>query len=69
MNKTLRLASLALASAAVMALTGCGGSDDAAAPPPPPAPTMTAVPVTVVDGAISNATVCLDKNLNGLCDA
>ena len=69
MNKTLRLASLAIASAAVMALTACGGSDDAAALPPPPAPTMTAVPVTVVDGAISNATVCLDKNLNGLCDA
>jgi hypothetical protein len=71
MNLQLRLASLAIASAAVMALTACGGGSDAAAPAPAPAPaaTTTAVPVTVVDGAISNATVCLDKNLNGLCDA
>jgi hypothetical protein len=71
MNRTLRLASLAIASAAVLALTACGGGSDApaTAPAPAPAATTTAVPVTVVDGAISNATVCLDKNLNGLCDA
>jgi len=39
--------------------TGGGGSST---------PTTTAVAVTVIDGAIRNATVCLDKNLNGLCD-
>src|SRR6476620_5720209 len=33
-----------------------------------PGTATTAVAVTVVDGAIRNATVCLDKNLNGLCD-
>ncbi|CAN5659401.1 hypothetical protein BH11PSE7_BH11PSE7_29270 [soil metagenome] len=69
MNRTLRLASLAIASAAVLALTACGGGSDSPAPAPAPAATTTAVPVTVVDGAITNATVCLDKNLNGLCDA
>ena len=31
-------------------------------------PSTTAVAVTVIDGAIRNATVCLDKNLNGACD-
>ena len=72
MNRTLRLASLAIASATVLALTACGGGSDAPVTAPAPAPaaaTTTAVPVTVVDGAIRNATVCLDKNLNGLCDA
>lgn len=29
----------------------------------------TNVPITVIDGPIQNATVCLDKNLNGACDA
>ncbi|WP_427912596.1 hypothetical protein ACPWT1_18500 [Ramlibacter sp. MMS24-I3-19] len=32
-------------------------------------PSTTAVAVTVIDGAIRNATVCLDKNLNGACDS
>lgn len=35
----------------------------------PLAETTTSVPITVIDGAIENATVCLDKNSNGVCDA
>ncbi len=31
--------------------------------------TMTSVPITVVDGPIRNATVCVDKNLNGACES
>lgn len=48
-----------------MALVGCGGGSDAAAPTEAPVN----VPVTVVDGAIQNAVVCLDRNANGACDA
>ena len=35
----------------------------------PPAPITTNVTTTVIDGAIKNATVCMDKNGNGQCDA
>ena len=63
-----------LSITAVLVIQGCGGSDSAAplSPPiavPPPAVTTIEVPITVVDGAIQNATVCLDKNNNGICDA
>jgi trimeric autotransporter adhesin len=34
----------------------------------PPAPTTTAVTTSVIDGALRNATVCMDKNSNGMCD-
>jgi trimeric autotransporter adhesin len=34
----------------------------------PPAPTTTAVVTSVIDGALKNATVCMDKNSNGMCD-
>ena len=60
---------LALLAASVVA--GCGGSGgDAAAPAPAPAPppATTPVAVTVIDGAIRNALVCLDANSNGACD-
>jgi len=55
-------------------LAACGGNDGdvtAAAPAPAPAvvPTTTPVAVTVIDGAIRNALVCVDKNLNNACDA
>ena len=57
-------------------LAGCGGgggdSAPAAAPPvvpvAPVTPTSTSVPVTVIDGPIRNALVCVDANLNGACD-
>jgi hypothetical protein len=66
----------ASAAAALLALTACGGggSDSAAVAVQPPvaasAPTSTTTNVntTVVDGAIKNALVCVDKNGNGLCD-
>ena len=34
----------------------------------PPVPTTTAVTTSVIDGALKNATVCMDKNSNGVCD-
>lgn len=70
---------VAFAGALMLGLSGCGGggSDIVAAatsvPLAPPVAPVTAakvkVPVTVIDGAIGNATVCLDKNINGICDA
>lgn len=58
---------------------GAGGGSLSATTVPPPAPTAgpaspapataVAVAVTVVDGALSNALVCLDKNDNDTCDA
>lgn len=62
--------SLALAGAAMLTVAGCGGGGGSDGGGGSPAPiSMTAVPVTVIDGAIQNATVCLDKNNNGVCDA
>lgn len=49
-------------------LSACGGGGGGVVETPPPAPVMTSVPVTVIDGAIQNAVVCLDKNANNLCD-
>ncbi len=59
-----------VATSAVLGLVaGCGGDDgDAAAPAPVVTPTTTSVTTTVADGAIGGATVCLDKNANGVCD-
>ncbi len=64
MNQRLKFAGWALTSAALLALSACGsgGSDT-------PTATTASVPVTVIDGAIRNALVCLDKNSNGACDA
>ncbi|MBE2263231.1 MAG: hypothetical protein IAE92_10850 [Burkholderiaceae bacterium] len=62
---------LALCSAALLTLAACGGgggSIDSEPLTPPPPPT-TNVSVKVIDGAIGNALVCLDKNGNGACDA
>ena len=47
----------------MLAACGGGGSDA------PAAPTTTSVSATVIDGAIANALVCIDKNTNGQCDA
>ncbi|MEO7127850.1 MAG: hypothetical protein ABI040_03140, partial [Rhodoferax sp.] len=59
---------LALAGAAMLTVAGCGGGAGTGTGSQAPI-SMTAVPVTVIDGAIENATVCLDKNNNGACDA
>lgn len=56
---------LGIASAGLFSLYGCGGGSSSVTP----AVTTTSVPITVIDGAIQNATVCLDKNSNGSCDA
>ncbi len=61
MINLIRRVALAVASAATLSLYGCGGGGGGS--------TTSEVDVTVVDGAIQNATVCLDKNGNGACDA
>ena len=71
----------AMASAAVITLVGCGGSGGSGplnidvtqaqtvpTTPPVVVAAMVDVPVLVIDGPIRNATVCLDKNGNGVCD-
>ncbi len=69
---TLRPVALAAALVTTSALlTACGfgsGGNENPAPAPEPVPTTVSQPVKVVDGAIRGATVCLDKNGNGLCD-
>ena len=61
--------SLALSTLGLLLTTGCGGGGDDPSPTPPPAATTTNVSMKVIDGAIRNALVCLDKNRNGRCDA
>lgn len=58
-------------AAAVLSLAACGGggSADGTAIDTPPVVATTPVSTTVVDGPIKDAMVCLDKNLNGACDA
>ena len=57
---------LACAAATLLLITGCVDDDDA---PITPVATTTDVSTTVVDGAIRNALVCLDKSADGKCDA
>ena len=75
----LRQLSLALIGSALITLAGCGGGSSSTASTGggtngssnsgnTTAATV-GVSTTVVDGAIKNATVCLDKNNNGQCDA
>ena len=59
---------LAAMLGAVSLLGACGGGNDGAAAPPAAGPETVGVATAVIDGAILNATVCLDKNDNGLCD-
>ena len=79
MKATWKKLAFGVASAGLLTLYGCGGGDASNAPIPaalatgqPSTVTLVTtadVPVTVVDGPIRNATVCLDKNANGVCDA
>jgi hypothetical protein len=57
----------ALGVAALLAACG-GGSGGTVAGTPPPTVQTQDVPVTVVDGALQNALVCLDKDASGTCD-
>lgn len=52
-----------LVGIAVFTLAGCGGGGGGVT-----SANTTTVPINVIDGAIQNATVCLDKNSNGVCD-
>ncbi len=68
-SKSQRIA-FALCSIAALAASGCGGSGGSdSGTTTPPTPTTSNVDVTVIDGAIKNALVCLDANSNGSCDA
>jgi hypothetical protein len=51
-------------TAAVFSLAGCGGGGAAA-----PAPADQSLSGVVIDGPLQGATVCLDLNKNGACDA
>lgn len=57
----------------LLTVYGCGGSvgggGSGSSTPVAPAATTTSVPIAVIDDAIQFATVCLDKNKNGACDA
>ena len=57
-------AAVLLAATAIVAACGGGGGGGINV-----ASSTTSVPVTVIDGPIKNAKVCLDLNLNGTCDA
>lgn len=52
-------------AAALSILAGCGEDDT----PVAPVATTTKVGTTVIDGALRNALVCVDKNANGKCDS
>ncbi|MGR4871378.1 hypothetical protein ACIPRI_21245 [Variovorax sp. LARHSF232] len=68
--------SVSLACAGLLALSACGGgsnggggnSSPAETPPTGTAPTTTPVEVKVIDGALSNALVFLDRNNNSALD-
>jgi len=64
-----RAALFAATVSTFMAVAGCGGGGgggDTTAASPPPAPSVSGV---VIDGPIQGATVCLDLDKNGSCDA
>ncbi|MEQ6471802.1 hypothetical protein [Comamonas sp. wu1-DMT] len=54
----------------IASIAGCGGGSDSAspAPSPAPAPATRSISTTVIDGALQNVKVCLDRNDNGSCD-
>jgi trimeric autotransporter adhesin len=71
MNLTRLTLALATAGFVSSLLTACGSNSSPVdeAPILPAPPTTTDVKTTVIDGPLANATVCMDKNNNGACDA
>ena len=57
-----------LGGVSLLSACGGGGSNDSGAPPAA-GPTTVDVATAVIDGAILNATVCMDKNDNGVPDS
>ena len=57
-----------LGGVSLLSACGGGGSNDDSGPPPAVVPASVDVATAVIDGAILNATVCMDKNDNGICD-
>ena len=55
--------------AAAALLTACGGGSNSDPAAPPATPQTVAQTISVIDGAIKGALVCLDANNNGACDA
>lgn len=68
MNMQLKRLTLALAGAAIVTLVGCGGSGGGSVAPPSSPANTTSLTTKVIDGAVRNALVCVDKNLSGTCD-
>ena len=72
MKNTLKRLVLGVTSAGLLALYGCGGSSSSATNNATPGGVVVAttdVSLTVIDGPIQNAQVCLDINNNSVCDA
>ena len=69
MKTTSQRYALALAGLCLLTIYGCSGGGGGGPDAGTPGGATTSVPVTVIDDAIENATVCLDKNKNGACDA
>lgn len=73
MSSKKQAAALAVGTALIATLAGCGGGggEDAAPPNPPPAePTLVTLSgLVTVDQGIQNAVVCMDLNANSACDA
>ena len=67
MKISIKRLALGIASAGLLTIYGCGGGSSSAVVAA--GVTTTPVAITVVDGPIQNATVCLDKNLNSVCDS
>ena len=72
MKNTLKQLVLGVTSAGILALYGCGGGSSSATNNETPGGVVVAttdVSLTVIDGPIQNAQVCLDINNNSVCDA
>ena len=85
MKISIKRLALGIASAGLLTIYGCGGGSSSAVVAAGVTPnggvttapgvtttsgaTTTPVAITVVDGPIQNAIVCLDKNLNSVCDS
>ena len=60
---------ISIVTAVALSTAGCGsGGSSSQTPTPTPTPTSITTSGTASDGYISGATVCLDMNINNLCD-